>query len=103
MSWTPSPLSEPAGSPAAAARAEADVTSVDGLGQGAALDATPARDGARLAEGPDIDQLETALRAVDRALARLDDGSYGRCEDCGAAIDDARLAVDPTAARCAAH
>ncbi len=34
------------------------------------------------------------------ALARLDDGTYGVCVDCGRPIPDARLEVRPEAARC---
>lgn len=36
------------------------------------------------------------------ALARLDDGTYGTCLDCGQPIPDARLEVRPEAARCVA-
>jgi DnaK suppressor protein len=41
------------------------------------------------------------LEDVRAALARIGDGSYGRCIDCGDAIDLRRLAAMPTAARCA--
>ncbi len=44
--------------------------------------------------------LESALREVDEALARLAAGSYGRCVDCGARIPEARLEARPQAARC---
>lgn len=37
---------------------------------------------------------------VEAALARLDDGTYGTCVDCGKQIPDARLEVRPEAARC---
>jgi DnaK suppressor protein len=40
------------------------------------------------------------LSAIDAALRRLDDGTYGRCVVCGAAIEAARLARSPEAARC---
>ena len=55
----------------------------------------------------DLDQAELSrdlveLREVDAALARLADGSYGRCVDCRAGIDFARLGASPAAARCAA-
>jgi DnaK suppressor protein len=49
----------------------------------------------------DVDTVEALLDQVDRALARLDDGSYGRCETCGSIIADARLAEIPTAHTCA--
>ena len=40
------------------------------------------------------------LTEVDAALARIRDGSYGECVDCGIEIAPARLAVYPTAKRC---
>lgn len=41
------------------------------------------------------------LRRIDAALQRLDAGEYGWCAACGEAIAEARLAIDPAAARCA--
>jgi RNA polymerase-binding transcription factor DksA len=46
---------------------------------------------------------ERALDEVDRALARLEEGTYGSCEVCGASIDDEALADSPTARTCRAH
>lgn len=40
------------------------------------------------------------LLAVDAALRRIDDGSYGICESCGRAIPEQRLAARPFAQRC---
>ncbi|MBI3747794.1 MAG: TraR/DksA family transcriptional regulator [Chloroflexi bacterium] len=40
------------------------------------------------------------LQAVDAALARLDDGTYGTCIRCGRAIAAARLEALPWAAHC---
>ena len=40
------------------------------------------------------------LQAIDRALQRVADGSYGLCLQCGAAIPTARLHAQPTAERC---
>ncbi|SCE99797.1 TraR/DksA family transcriptional regulator [Micromonospora mirobrigensis] len=37
---------------------------------------------------------------LDEALARLADGSYGRCERCGQPIPAERLAVRPSARTC---
>ena len=37
---------------------------------------------------------------VVAALARIDDGTFGTCVDCGKPIPDARLEVRPEAARC---
>jgi RNA polymerase-binding protein DksA len=40
------------------------------------------------------------LREVTRALADLDAGRYGTCQDCGGRIPEARLRVMPSATRC---
>jgi RNA polymerase-binding transcription factor DksA len=40
------------------------------------------------------------LTEVDAALARMRDGTYGECADCGEPIAKARLAAHPTAQRC---
>lgn len=40
------------------------------------------------------------LRQVEHALARLDAGSYGRCEGCAGVIAAARLELLPMATRC---
>jgi DnaK suppressor protein len=46
-------------------------------------------------------ELATAQRAeVLAALARVDDGSYGRCVDCGNPVPDARLEARPATSRC---
>ena len=46
---------------------------------------------------------ETAeLNAIDAALKRLDDGSYGLCLECGIHIPPARLQAAPAAMRCLA-
>ncbi len=42
------------------------------------------------------------LRDIDEAFARVKDGSFGSCVDCGAEIVAARLLVYPTAKRCLA-
>jgi phage/conjugal plasmid C-4 type zinc finger TraR family protein len=42
------------------------------------------------------------LSNVEQALARLADGSYGECVDCGSAIPFARLVAYPAARRCVA-
>ncbi len=41
-----------------------------------------------------------ALEAINAALARLHDGTYGVCELCGGHISAARLEVVPTTTRC---
>lgn len=40
------------------------------------------------------------LRAIDVALRRLEQGTYGECADCGEPIATARLDAYPTALRC---
>ena len=50
-----------------------------------------------------LEQVEAELADVDRALRRLDDGTYGICEACGSAISDDRLAALPAARFCIAH
>ncbi len=44
----------------------------------------------------------TELRDVEAALARIDDGTYGICVESGEPIPYARLAANPSAARCIA-
>ena len=44
----------------------------------------------------------TGLADVEAALARINDGSYGECVDCGVEIPYARLAAYPAAKRCVA-
>ena len=46
---------------------------------------------------------ERVLDGVDSALERLDAGTYGRCELCGAQIEDDRLAATPLAVTCQLH
>jgi len=50
-----------------------------------------------------LTSVEGELADVERALQRLDEGTYGTCQVCGAAIDDARLAAEPAAAGCREH
>lgn len=44
--------------------------------------------------------LTRQLSLVDDALARIDQGTYGVCVECGARIADERLAALPQAALC---
>ena len=50
-----------------------------------------------------LDSVEAELADVERALARLDEGTYGTCEVCGSAIGDERLEVLPAARYCVVH
>jgi DnaK suppressor protein len=48
-----------------------------------------------------IDEHESAeLNAIQAALVRVREGSYGECMDCGKAIALARLQANPEAERC---
>jgi len=42
------------------------------------------------------------IRRIDAALQRVEDDEYGWCAECGEAIEDKRLELDPAAPRCAA-
>jgi DnaK suppressor protein len=46
------------------------------------------------------DALAAKLADVDRALAKLEDGTYGVCDRCGAAITPERLDAIPWTALC---
>ena len=48
--------------------------------------------------GRDVEE----LRDIDAALRRMEDGSYGTCDECGQEIGFPRLEVQPTATRCIA-
>jgi RNA polymerase-binding transcription factor DksA len=50
-----------------------------------------------------VTAIEAELDEVERALARLEDGSYGTCEVCGAGLGDDVLADEPAARRCQDH
>ena len=46
------------------------------------------------------DGAQQTIEQIDRALAKLDDGSYGTCERCGKPIADERLRARPWAMLC---
>jgi RNA polymerase-binding transcription factor DksA len=48
----------------------------------------------------EIDRDLQELRLIDAAFLRLSDGSYGRCDACGAPIEIERLRAAPFASRC---
>ena len=45
-------------------------------------------------------ELEAALADVERALGKIDEGTYGVCDACGEPIGDARLEARPWSVRC---
>ena len=48
------------------------------------------------------DNARDLLAQAERALARIDEGSYGSCESCGEPIGKARLQAFPRAVLCVA-
>jgi DnaK suppressor protein len=46
--------------------------------------------------------LTASLADVDRALEKVTEGTYGRCDRCGGVIPDERLEARPTTAHCVA-
>lgn len=50
-----------------------------------------------------LDALEAEVTDVERALTRLDDGTYGTCEVCRTTLPESMLAEAPAARWCAAH
>jgi DnaK suppressor protein len=47
--------------------------------------------------------LRDTLNDIDAALAKFDEGTYGRCEVCGNPIAEARLEAMPAARTCIDH
>ncbi len=47
-----------------------------------------------------LENESTALREIDLALDRMDEGTYGTCEDCGNAIGKARMRAIPQTRLC---
>jgi RNA polymerase-binding transcription factor DksA len=52
---------------------------------------------------PDLDAAERDVDDIERALHRLDEGTHGACEVCGAPIAADVLAESPTTRTCAEH
>ena len=57
----------------------------------------------RIAQVSVARQLDAKLADIERALVKLDDGSYGTCDVCGDPIGEERLAAIPWAVRCVTH
>lgn len=47
-----------------------------------------------------LDNARAALVQIDRALQKLEEGTYGQCDKCGKSISDGRLEVAPYSALC---
>ena len=46
------------------------------------------------------DNARATLGQIDRALAKLESGTYGMCDKCGKSISEGRLSVAPFATLC---
>ena len=57
----------------------------------------------RIAQVDAAKHLAAKLRDIERALDKLDEGTYGRCDVCGAPIGADRLEAIPSAVRCIDH
>jgi DnaK suppressor protein len=57
----------------------------------------------RIAQVDAAKQLDAKLRDVERALEKLDEGTYGVCDVCGSTIAAERLEAIPWAVRCIDH
>lgn len=47
-----------------------------------------------------LDEHEAALDAIDAAIAKIGEGTYGRCAECGALLPDDLLEEDPLRSSC---
>lgn len=79
----------------------------EGAGEGSELSTQDQHPADTASELSDNDRENAMLEAADdqrvqvrAALARIEDGTYGTCVDCGTAISEPRLQVRPEAARC---
>jgi RNA polymerase-binding transcription factor DksA len=50
-----------------------------------------------------VGHLQDSLRDVTKALEKLDEGTYGKCEECGEDIAEPRLEAMPAARYCIKH
>jgi RNA polymerase-binding transcription factor DksA len=51
----------------------------------------------------EIEEIGQVLGEVEEALARLERGGYGHCEECGEMVEAAALDADPLLRHCAKH
>ena len=84
-----------------------DTPEHDLMGELSSYDQHPADEGTETFEKEkvlaQIEHAESQLEEVQKALARLDDGTFGRCEVCNVEIPDERLEERPAARRCVEH
>ena len=96
--WAPSDVTPV---PTAAVAEPSTAPGDDGASMGKA-DTGDAKEGEVEAHRSAVDAVDELLDQVELALARLDDGTYGRCDSCRGPIDDADLAVQPLVRGCSA-
>lgn len=58
---------------------------------------------ARMEDAFSAESLQELLVEIERAQAKLDDGSYGVCDECGADIDRFRMEFRPWSVNCTRH
>ena len=91
--------------------AAAVIIAASGMAESGRIDSTSATHGQGETEHTSVDierqvsrvlaeQARESLVDIDDALARIDDGTYGRCAGCGAAIPVERLFAVPAARFC---
>lgn len=88
-----------------AAALRADLAGIVAASEGANADDEHDPEGATIAferaqTAALLDRVEARLAALDRALARVGDGSYGTCARCGRPIGPDRLEARPDAETC---
>ncbi|MBU1037274.1 TraR/DksA C4-type zinc finger protein [Patescibacteria group bacterium] len=47
------------------------------------------------------ENLEQSMEMINRAIQKIEKGTYGICEKCGSIINEERLKIMPTATKCA--
>lgn len=50
-----------------------------------------------------LKQLETRFNEVKKALKKIEDGTFGKCEVCNKDIEEKRLEANPAATTCMEH
>lgn len=82
-------------------RGERPADNAEGL---STYDQHPADSGSNLSDADRVEALleasERQRRRVQEALARVEEGTYGACIDCGRMLAEERLEARPEAARC---
>ena len=86
---------------------EADLAALAAATEGANTDDEHDPEGATIAwerqqAAASRDRLRARLSAVEAAIVRVEDGTYGRCERCGRPIAPERLEARPDVATCVA-